>query len=358
MYIYLHLPFCNSICNYCDFPKMLYEKKWIEKYLLALKKEIEERYHQEKVKTIYIGGGTPTCLDTKELKELLDLTKQFNKEKKIEFTIESNIESLTIEKIKILKEYGINRISLGVQSFHNNVLKELNRHHTKEMIKQVIDELKQHNFNNISVDYIYGINDNINIIKEDIQYFLSLDIPHISCYSLMIEEGTIFKINKRNNINEEIEEKMYRLIEQNLESNNYHHYEISNYAKDNYESIHNINYWNNGDYLGFGLGAVSFQNNIRRTNTKNLSKYMNNIYLQEEVYENIDVRISNTLILGLRKINGISISNFKKKYKKDLLEIDSIKELLKEGLLEKSNDHIKIPKKYIYASNEILIHFI
>ena len=358
MYIYIHLPFCSSICNYCDFPKVLYGKKMIKKYLTCLEQEIKNRYKNELVKTIYIGGGTPTCLDTLELKQLLELTKILKKEKEIEFTIESNIESITPEKIKLLIQYGVNRISLGVQSFQDKVLKELNRHHNKEMIINVIKELKRNNFKNISIDYIYGINEDINSVKEDINCFLSLSIPHISCYSLIIEDNTIFKINGKRNIKEEIEEEMYRTIETLLEKNGYHHYEISNYATPGYESIHNINYWNNGEYLGLGLGAVSYINNIRRTNTKNLSKYLKKEYLTNELEEDLNTRISNDFILGLRKIDGISKQEFRKKYQKDILEIKEVKKLLKEGLLEETKETIKIPKKYIYASNEILIHFL
>ena len=358
MYIYIHLPFCSSICNYCDFPKVLYDKKMIKNYLTCLEQEIKNRYKNELVKTIYIGGGTPTCLDTLELKQLLELTKILKKEKEIEFTIESNIESITPEKIKLLIQYGVNRISLGVQSFQDKVLKELNRHHNKKMIINVIKELKRNNFKNISIDYIYGINEDINSVKEDINCFLSLSIPHISCYSLIIEDNTIFKINGKRNIKEEIEEEMYRTIETLLEKNGYHHYEISNYATPGYESIHNINYWNNGEYLGLGLGAVSYINNIRRTNTKNLSKYLKKEYLTNELEEDLNTRISNDFILGLRKIDGISKQEFRKKYQKDILEIKEVKKLLKEGLLEETKETIKIPKKYIYASNEILIHFL
>ena len=333
MYIYIHLPFCTSICSYCDFPKLLYEKKYIKTYLEQLKNEIQERYQNEEVTSIYIGGGTPTCLTTEELEELLNITKIFHRKKNIEFTIESNIESLTKEKIKILKKYGINRISLGVQSFQKEVLKELNRHHNKKDIIETISLCKKEKITNISIDYIYGVNTNIKGLKEDLDIFLKLNIPHISCYSLIIEDNTILKINKKENIDEELEEQMYHLIEKTLEKNKYIHYEISNYAKKGYKSIHNINYWNNGEYYGFGLGAVSYLKNIRRTNTKNLTNYLKGIYKKEEEYEDENIQISNELILGLRKINGISLNKFKQKYKKNIYDLYDIKEILKEGLL-------------------------
>ncbi len=358
MYIYIHIPFCSSICSYCDFPKVLYDEKYIEKYLNSLEKEIKTRYKNEPVKTIYIGGGTPTCLDIEELERLLKITNYFKKDNNIEFTIESNIESLSEEKIILLKKYGVNRISLGVQSLNKQVLKELNRHHSKTLFYNIINLLRKHELNNISVDYIYGVTSNINIIKEDLDLILKLNIPHISCYSLIIEDGTILKIKGKKYIDEEIDNKMYSYIEETLEKNNYNHYEISNYEKENHKSIHNLNYWNNGEYYGFGLGAVSYINNIRRTNTKNLSKYLNKEWVKEEILEEKKVQISNDLILGLRKLEGISISEFSKKYHLNLLELYNIKELINNGLLQIENNYLKIPKKYIYISNNILINFI
>ena len=358
MYIFIHIPFCNSLCNYCDFPKMFYDKKFISKYLDSLEKEINQRYKNEPVKTIYIGGGTPTSLNIVELERLLKITNIFNKDNLVEYTIESNIESLSEEKIKLLKKYNINRISLGVESLNNDNLKELNRHHTKEQTLKLIKTLKQNKINNISIDYIYGINNNINIIKEDINLFLTLDIPHISCYSLIIEKNTIFGIQKREYINEDIEYQMYKYINKTLTQNNYSQYEISNYAKENYESLHNLNYWNNGEYYGFGLGAVSYLNKRRITNTKNLTKYLNNDYHKEITYESLKIRISNELILGLRKIKGIDIKEFQIKYKKDILTLYNIKDLLQENKLLLENNYLKINPKYLYLSNEILINLI
>ncbi len=358
MYIYIHLPFCTSICSYCDFPKLLYDKKFSLKYLNALEKEIRKRYQNEKIVSIYIGGGTPTSLDLTELEILLKITQIFNKNKNIEFTIESNVESLTIDKIILLKKYGVNRVSLGVQSFQENILKELNRQHNKEMVVEVIKNLKKYGIYNISIDYIYGVDSKIDGVIDDMNIFLDLDIPHISCYGLIIENGTIFKIKGKKNIDDEIEEKMYHTIESILEKNFYKHYEISNYAKNGFQSIHNLNYWNNGEYYGFGLGAVSFLKDVRIENTKNLSSYLKEIYIKEKNFEDLNTKISNELILGFRKIEGISMIQFKNKYHVDIVSLFDIKELINQGLLEIVDNYIRIPLKYIYMSNEILIHFI
>ena len=358
MFVYIHIPFCNNICKYCDFPKLLYDKRYVNKYLDSLEKEIDSRYKGEEVVSIFIGGGTPTSLGLDELRRLLDITTKFNTNKLEEFTIESNVDSLNKDKILLMKEFGVNRVSLGVQSFNDEILKELNRVHTKEDVFRVVNDIKSVGIENISIDYIYGVNNDINVIKEDIDTFLKLDIPHISCYSLIIEDNTVFGIERREYIDQDIEYEMYKYISNRLEESGYIHYEVSNYGKDGYMSIHNINYWNNGYYYGFGMGSVSYLDDYRISNTKNLSKYMDGCYVQEEVYEEIDIRISNGLVLGLRKVNGINIEEFNKRYNTDILGLYNIKNLIKEEKLVIKDGYIFINKKYFYMSNDILINFV
>lgn len=354
MSIYIHVPFCTSICTYCDFCKMYYSKKFIEDYLNTLEKEIKERYQGEKVKTIFIGGGTPTSLDNTELTKLLEITKIFNREENIEFTIESNVESLDEEKLETMIKYGVNRLSIGVQSFSKDILKILGRNHNKEDVYNKINLAKKY-FDNINIDLIYAVTNDISIVKEDLKEFLKLDITHISTYSLIIEDKTILKINNHKNIDEDIDYQMYKLIENTLTPNGYIHYEVSNYAKKGYESKHNLVYWNNKEYYGFGLGSTSYINNIRRTNTKNLTKYLKSNYIDEEEYEDIDTRIENEIMLGLRKLEGINLDTFKEKYNIDLEDKYNIEKLLQDKYLIKENKHLKINKDYIYVSNEILL---
>ena len=354
MSIYIHVPFCTSICTYCDFCKMYYSKKFIEDYLNTLEKEIKERYQGEKVKTIFIGGGTPTSLDNTELTKLLEITKIFNREEKIEFTIESNVESLDEEKLETMIKYGVNRLSIGVQSFSKDILKILGRNHNKEDVYNKINLAKKY-FDNINIDLIYAVTNDISIVKEDLKEFLKLDITHISTYSLIIEDKTILKINNHKNIDEDIDYQMYKLIENTLTQNGYIHYEVSNYAKKGYESKHNLVYWNNKEYYGFGLGSTSYINNIRRTNTKNLTKYLKSNYIDEEECEDIDTRIENEIMLGLRKLEGINLDTFKEKYNIDLEDKYNIEKLLQDKYLIKENKYLKINKDYIYVSNEILL---
>ena len=358
MYIYIHIPFCDCICSYCDFCKILYNNKYINNYLDNLEKEINCRYKNELIKSIYIGGGTPSSLSYQELERLFNIIKIFKLDNNYEFTIECNVNNLDINKIKLFKDNGVNRVSLGVQSFNKEILTTLNRSHTYKEVYSVINNLKKNNINNINIDLIYGVNDNIDIVKKDIDYFLSLDIPHISCYSLIIEDNTLLKINNYQNIDEDIEYEMYKYIENKLTSNGYIHYEISNYAKEGYQSTHNINYWNNGSYYGFGLGSVSYIDNYRISNTKNISKYNKGIYISNREYEDMNTKMSNDMILGLRKIKGVSISKFYNKYKKDIREVFDIDDLINNKILIIDNDNMYIDSKYIYLSNQVLIRFI
>ena len=358
MYIYIHIPFCDCICSYCDFCKILYNNKYIDNYLDNLEKEIRYRYKNELIKSIYIGGGTPSSLSYQELERLFNIIKIFKLDNNYEFTIECNVNNLDINKIKLFKDNGVNRVSLGVQSFNKEILTILNRSHTYKEVYNVINNLKNNNINNINIDLIYGVNDNIDIVKKDIDYFLSLDIPHISCYSLIIEDNTLLKINNYQNIDEDIEYEMYKYIENKLTSNGYIHYEISNYAKEGYSSIHNINYWDNGSYYGFGLGSVSYIDNYRISNTKNISKYNKGIYISNREYEDMNTNMSNDMILGLRKIKGVSISKFYNKYKKDIREVFDIDDLINNKILIIDNDNMYIDSKYIYLSNQVLIRFI
>lgn len=357
MSIYIHIPFCNSICTYCDFCKIFYNKKYINDYLNNLEQEIKVRYKSEIVNTIFIGGGTPSSLDDEELIRLMNIIEIFKLNDNYEFTVECNIESITENKLKIMKKYGVNRISIGVESFDNSIIKLLGRNHTKKDVYNKMGIVKRY-FSNINIDLIYAAYDDINILKSDIDCFLKLDIPHISTYSLIIEDNTMLKINGMKNIDEDIDYEMYKYIEDTLEKNNYIHYEISNYAKNGYQSKHNLVYWNNEEYYGFGLSSTSYINNERITNTKNLRKYLNGEYLDTSVYEDKDIRMENEIMLGLRKLDGIDLDRFKEKFNVSLEDIYNIDNLISEGYLVKEDNYIKINKKYMYISNEIIVRIL
>ncbi len=356
---YIHIPFCKTICSYCDFPKFCYMKKWIKPYLEALKEEIKQIYQNEKMKTIYIGGGTPTSLSDEELENLLKIIILLKREESCEFTIEANAEDITEEKVKIMKKYGVNRISIGVQTFDINLKKKLNRMSSYEDIKKAVDLLKKEGIENINLDIMYAIpGETMDTLKSDLKKILSLDIPHISTYSLILEEHTKLYLDNPKLIDQDLDYEMYENILKALKEKEYIHYEISNFSKKGYESNHNLTYWNNEQYYGFGLGASSYIKNKRMTNHMNLTKYLEKNFSKEEEKVTEKEKMEYEMILGLRKIEGVSDKQFYKKYERHIEEIFDIKKLLKEGLLYWENEYLKISENNLYLSNEILVNFL
>lgn len=353
MSIYIHIPFCSKICSYCDFPKIIKNENIVDKYLVFLEKEIDENYKGEKIKTLYIGGGTPTSLSIKELEKLFQIISKFKLDKDAEITIEANSEDLTEEKLSFLKG-KVNRLSIGIETFNKETLKELNR---TVNIKNIENAFKY--FENINLDLMYGFrNQKLEDLEYDLKKIIDLNPTHISTYSLIIEPNTKLYIEKYPAMDEDIDRKMYELIENTLKKKGYMHYEISNYSKKNFASQHNLVYWDNKNYYGFGLGAGGYINDIRYQNTRSLTKYLNGKYKLEEIKLDTNQKIQNEFILGLRKIKGINKTTFKEKYGIELKNIDIVKELLKQNLLKENQKSIFINPIYIYTSNEILVKFI
>lgn len=354
---YIHIPFCNNICSYCDFCKLLYNKNFVKKYLDALKKEITNNYKNEILDTIYVGGGTPSSLSVSELNKLFSIIKIFKLSKDYEFTFEVNIEDITEEKLEKLKENKVNRLSVGIESFNDKYLKYLGRNYTSVIIKEKVELAKKY-FDNINVDLMYALkNESLDDLEKDIDKILKLDIKHISCYSLIIEKNTKLYIDNTKYISDDLDSDMYDLIDKKLE-NKYHRYEVSNYSITSYESRHNLTYWKNNEYYGFGLGAAGYIDNIRYTNTRNLSKYISENYERQEEVLTKEDKIKYEFILGLRLANGINKDNFNKKYGININEIEVIKELINKELLIDDKINIYVPKKYFYVLNDILVNFV
>ena len=238
-HLYIHVPFCNAICFYCDFAHRVYDFSLAEKWLERLEKEIKDNC-KDRYETIYIGGGTPSCLNNDQLDRLLTLIDPYTEEVK-EYTIEVNPESLTIDKINIFNRHKVNRISMGVQSSDDAILKALNRKHTFNDVREAVKLLKENKLSNISVDLMYSLPDqDMDILKKAVNDILLLDVPHISLYSLTIEENSVFGKRGVKNLDEDIEADMYEYIEKVLTENGYVHYEVSNFCKEGYESRHNM----------------------------------------------------------------------------------------------------------------------
>ena len=326
---------------------------------MALEKEIKDNYQGEILKTLYIGGGTPSSLSINNLKKLMEIIKVFKLDKEYEFTFEVNPENITKEKLLLLKENGINRISIGVESSLIKYLKYLGRMHDFNLVKDRIKLMREIGFSNINVDLIYALpNETINDLQKDLDNLLSLDINHLSTYSLEIHNNTILGIKKEKNINEELDRKMYEVITKKLKNNGFKHYEISNFCKDNYYSRHNLVYWHNEEYYGFGLGASGYVENIRYDNTRSINSYLNGKYILNKERLSKKDKISYELILGFRLINGINKQDFFNKYHEDIEDLYNIKELISKGYLINDNDYLKVNEKYLYVENNILENFV
>ena len=360
--LYVHIPFCQYICHYCDFVKQVPKNSlMIDSYLIALKKEIEGyRSHFDQIETIYIGGGTPSMLDINQLATLFEMLKDIFP---VEYTIEINPESYTEEKGLLCKAYGVNRVSLGVQTFNQKLLKYLNRGHTNEHVYHVVNHLKEIGINKISIDLIYAIPGQTMLdLEEDLRQIELLDITHVSCYSLILEEKTYFYHQYlRGNfktMDEDSEALMYEEVMKRLKEQGFHHYEISNYAKKEHYSLHNLIYWTLGEYIGVGLGAHGFVDGYRTYNERALSKYLKEP-LKEKTFQNEETLLQDELIFGLRKTKGVSISEIETKYQKNLFETyPQLYEKIELGLIEIKDDYLKLTDKGLLLGNQVFMVFI
>lgn len=357
--VYIHIPFCRNICSYCDFCKLLYKKDWADLYLNKLNEEILDRYLDDEIKTIYIGGGTPSCLSLSQIKKLLEICHNFHLSSQIEFTFECNLDDITEEILYLLKLNGVNRLSIGIQSFNEDNLYFLNRKHTLEEAEEKMALIRKLGFNNVNIDLMYALpTEDLSVLKKDLTMFLKLEPDHISTYSLMIEPHTMLYQKRIKPISEDMDALMYKTIIKTLEKKDYHHYEVSNFAKEGYESKHNLTYWNNEEYYGFGLGASGYIDDIRYTNTKSLKNYLDGFYHGEQEILSLKDAMDNELMLGFRKCEGISLEKFKRKFGKNMEDCYPIKSLLKNKDLKEEDGYIFIPKDKFYIMNEILLKMI
>ncbi|MEG1899966.1 MAG: radical SAM family heme chaperone HemW [Bacilli bacterium] len=353
--VYIHIPFCQNICSYCDFPKIFYDENIVDKYLIALKAEIKARYNKELINTIYIGGGTPALLNDSQLDKLYEIIELFNLASDFEFTIESNVDQMTEHKILKHLEHKVNRISVGIQTFNDNHLKYLKR--VQPLVnRDLIRKINKLGMKNINIDMMYALkNQTLDDLNDDIDKVIQLNPTHISYYSLILEEHTKLYIDKEKAIDDNLDCQMYELINKRLTKAGYIHYEVSNYAKIGYECKHNLKYWHNLQYYGFGLGACSYINNIRMYNTSNITNYINNSFKKEEKSEDYYTRLENELLLGFRLVKGINIKGINDTYKLNILNNKVIKDLLNRNLLSMNEDNLSINNDYLYVSNLILI---
>ena len=355
--VYIHIPFCTHICSYCDFTKLLHFEPFVDDYLENLQKEILDSYDGERVKTIYIGGGTPSCLNRRERIRLFQILEIFIKDADCEYTIECNPRDITEEFLDDIVQAGVNRISIGVESFDIDNLKILEREADFKDLKKKFELIKNRGIDNINIDLMYALpGEKLSILKKDLQAFIKLNPAHISTYSLMIEDHTKLGINGCEYVTPELDEKMYQTICKVLKKNGYKHYEVSNFAKEGFESRHNLNYWNNGEYYGYGLGASGYKAGFRYKNTASLKLYNEGKYREENNMLSYNDMMDNELMLGLRKLEGINVDEFYEKFGENIQDVyPEIENAIKDGLLVYKKGYLSIPEDKIYVMNEILV---
>ena len=361
--LYIHIPFCHKICSYCDFVKRIPKsKESIDDYLRKLVEEIT-LYQSEfdSIETIYIGGGTPSLLDIDQLTYLFESLKSI---RPIEYTIEINPETYTHEKGKLFKKYGLNRFSLGVETFDDSLLKVLKRSHTNEDVYNTINSLISIGLSNINIDMMYATpGQTLEMLELDLSKLIELNPIHVSYYSLIYEEHTYlyykYKRNQLDVVDNDIEAIMYGRVIDELKYNGYNHYEISNFSKDGYESKHNLIYWTLGEYIGVGLGASGFFNNVRTLNTANMNLYLDNKFIMNSTPQIDEFLLEDEMIFGLRKIDGVNIEYINNKYNINVVEkYSELTNLIEEGLVEIDQGYLKLTRKGIFFGNRVFMVFL
>ena len=373
--IYIHIPFCKQKCFYCDFCSFANKNEMQGKYVETVINEIKNITHKEKytVTTIYLGGGTPSILNPDYIKSILqEIKSSFEILDDAEITIEINPGTVNEEKLKKYKEYGINRLSIGLQSGNDKILKKIGRIHDYKQFEETFFYARKCGFKNINVDLMIGLpTQAVEDVKQTLEKIIQKNPEHISVYSLIIEEGTIIeKLINENKLqlpDEETERIMYWTVVNELKENGYNQYEISNFSKKTYESKHNTNCWKQKQYIGLGTSAHSYLNKKRYSNTNNIEEYIKNIQ-ENNISKNITIHEEQTeestmneyMLLGLRMIQGININEFKQKFKIDptIKYKETLEKLQKENLIQITKTSIKLTKQGIDFGNIVWEEFI
>lgn len=366
---YVHIPFCTQICYYCDFSKVFIKNQPVDSYLEHLIEEYDS-YDIKKLRTLYIGGGTPTALSAPQLAFLLEkLSDKLDLSYLEELTIEANPGDLDEEKIAVLKDSPVNRVSLGVQTFNDRMLKQIGRSHSEKDIYENIANLKKAGFDNISIDLIYALpKQTMEDVKINVAKAIALDIPHMSLYSLILENHTVFMNRMRRGKlplpKEDLEAEMFEYIIAELEKAGFEHYEISNFSKPGFESRHNLMYWDNAEYYGIGAGASGYVDGVRYKNHGPIRHYLQaveagNARVQEEALT-LNEKMEEEMFLGLRKKSGVSKKRFEEKFGVSFEDQYGavVSELTEQGLLVPDRDIVRMTKQGLFLGDTVAEKFI
>lgn len=371
---YIHIPFCEHICFYCDFNKVFLEGQPVDEYIQSLLNEIrltKEQYPSKTTETIYIGGGTPTSLSAKQLDVLLKGVRELLPiDAKNEFTIEANPGDLTQEKLQVMKEYGVNRLSMGVQTFDNQLLKKIGRKHTAEDVYETMKFLEKEDFLNVSIDLIYALpGQTLEGFRDTLKRAIELDLPHYSLYSLILENKTMFmnwvRQGRLQLPDQDVEAQMFEETITAMEKAGRHQYEVSNFALKGQESQHNLVYWNNDHYYGFGAGASGYLGHTRYKNHGPIQHYLkplrkNQLPTLETEVLTLNNQMEEELFLGLRKKMGVSKTRFQEKFGLTLNHVyqETIPDLIQKGLLLEDKEYIQLTEQGLFVGNDVFEAFL
>ena len=368
--VYIHIPFCKYICSYCDFNKFYIQRQPVDKYIDCLIDEINSMDKIDNIETIYIGGGTPSALNDEQLHRLLAALRKKIPQQLREFTFEANPEDLVDSRVALVKEYGVDRISMGVQTFNDELLKILGRGHVAGDVDMAINNCKKYGIKDINVDLMFSLpkqtmEDLFDSMKKVVRY----DISHVSCYSLILEQKTKLYNQVRDKKvtlpSNETEEKMYDEVINFLTANGYNQYEISNFARPGHESVHNSSYWENIEYYGLGAGAHGYIDGVRYANQGALKFYIDSMlekgHARREEHTVTDKeKIEEEMFLGLRLLKGVDLNTFEEKYGKSAEKIfkEVIDKNLKIGYLEIDDNKLRLTRKGLFYGNEVFSEFL
>lgn len=370
---YVHIPFCEHICYYCDFNKVFLEGQPVGEYIEALLKEARLSLIKNPVKnmeTLYVGGGTPTSLNASQLDRLLSGLREILPYNEGEFTVEANPGDLSGEKLDVMKNYGVNRLSMGVQTFDDRLLKKIGRKHTAKDVYDTVRLLEEKDFSNVTIDLIYALpGQSLESFRDTVERALALDLPHYALYSLILENQTMFmnwvRRGKMQLPEQELEAQMYAETIEAMEKAGRMQYEISNFAKPGFESQHNLVYWNNQNYFGLGAGASGYLENRRYKNRGPIQHYMraltdNQLPILEEERLSQKEQIEEEMFLGLRKISGVDKTVFESRFDQKLTDVygDVIEKLKQQKLIAETDSRVRLTKTGLFRGNDVFEKFL
>lgn len=370
---YIHIPFCEHICYYCDFNKVFLEGQPVDEYIEALLKEARlslSEHPIEKMETLYIGGGTPTSLNAAQLDRLFGGLREILPYENGEFTVEANPGDLSAEKLDVMRNYGVNRISMGVQTFDDRLLKKIGRKHNAQDVHDTIQLLEKKDFRNVTIDLIYALpGQSLESFRDTVERALALDLPHYALYSLILENQTMFmnwvRRGKMHLPEQEVEAQMYAETIEAMEKAGRMQYEISNFAKPGFESKHNLVYWNNQNYFGIGAGASGYLENRRYKNRGPIQHYLKSLNddrlpILEEEYLSEREQIEEEMFLGLRKILGVEKAVFEARFKQSIMDVygDVLEKLKQQKLIIETDTSIRLTKAGLFRGNDVFEEFL